>query len=1843
MKFFLNFALKFCFILISSYLFFNSILEAQPKDFFDELTSERKPIYGSEKEEKYPVRAIIMKVESWQDHFSWDAFFAVSYTNYPQFKEYTVYPFYYYLKDKNSASYRSWSFPLYFSQKVDQGQIKESFNLSLLHYYSYEQNTNYKKETYRFPSFLPLAGAENHEFANGGRNSFRYMLPLLFFRNATESSSWTHFLIFHTGKDQDSDYGALLPLLYWGSGKSKSHLTLLPLFSYDSSKDGTEGMFLSPFYLQTWSENSLLGQPEKKEVTGIPLLLSFKVTAARNGEVVRSNWFTPIFFRGYAKESGTRTNFLYLSGWNTDPNDSLNGAYFFPFLFYEKNSYFTFFPVYFSGASRQGSYWNFLGIAGKGEYGSDKYLYAFPFFVTTESNNESYSLFGPVEFSKNGSSSSFRIYPFYYSGNSPGTSYWNVAGLFGKGEDASDRYAYAFPFFVKTSSPQTSYSLYGPVEFSSVDQNSSFRVYPLYYSGVSSTGSYWNFAGLFGAGKDGVNGYSYAFPFFLRTNSAQSSYDLYGPVEMSSTGPSSTFRIYPLYFSGSSPTGSYWNFAGLAGKGKDGSDTYSYLFPFFLNSDSGTGSYGLYGPVELESNGLEASFRIYPLFYSGKWQIGSYWNFAGIAGSWKEGDVSYSYLFPLFFRNRDAKGSYSLFGPLEIRDSERESSLRVYPIFFSGNSESGSYWNILGLGGRGFDGSGNQRYGYAFPLYYHNKNVFRVFIPFFFRFGYEENDYSSFGIFHYVKRSPELDRTWAVLYFSKEDRVAKESSQFFLPIYYFWDTPKSKASIFLPFYLKYEEEDKSLDLNIAGFSSSKSLSTLQGSSSASIGMTEKELYLDTDFAWFYNLVRVSYRESISKDSILWWKRKQENPLTESKNVPADPLNNKKLPVAPGSTQSPDASEDGLRKYKTLSRDTSKSFFGFSTLFGILSYERGDDRRHFRLLPLAWYSWSEETKDKVTIWLLPPIFKSKIGNQEYNVYFPFYARQDDAADFQEAWMIFGFQRGKKGDTKDYSVLWPFFRTYYSPNTWGFRIFPLVAHDSSPSSDRTISILYYSKKDISPRSEVSSFHSILLPLFHSRETKTSSASGNQEREGYQLFAPFYYRKYDSIEGGAGGNYSSKVLTLLSYYSLFSDISGGSDTSFLFPLYYYNRSKAPGESKDKMTKIDFLIPLGLYYRRNEDLSRFFFLGYYSSSDPGSTYTNVLGLFSSSSVKTQFATFSKTNLFPFYFSDTAESNESVRSNTLIPLLLSSSSYLQKDGSSSTFELLTPIYYRYRESDLSKKDAVRTDVVFPLALYFYKDSVETTRFVLGYYSSKTKDRSYWTLFGLVSSEISSSVTGRRESTSIFPFYFSEVEREKEAIVRNKTMVPILFRYDSKPDSYSLNILLLGNRTKSPSESSFALYPFYSDSESNIAGIKSRTIWGLPFYFERTEQTSGSWDSLSVSPIGIFSTTGKGGDVREEIATSFFLLPFPTLYTSTSEKETSAFWLGFYYNRFASAADAESKEFSFFKLISYNSYKSTNENSTGVSIFPLISFAGQESISEKGKRDSTKNYIFPLFYYNRESKPAGNSFHFNLAVLFDLARDPESGHSRFIFGPIYSITGSNSNSWGIFPLVIRNRRADSSFWFAFGSYSYVDKGMDRWGFAGILDVNRELALQRRNVNVFLGLFHGEYDANRTRWAVLGRLIAGYESGQDYSDANFLWLRLKRSGEESIANFLPAYYYHRDGNEVSTYVPPVLGYFSSGKNGRYDMVGLGLLYYRSESISTGEDAMIVGPGLYYYRARPERGYRSMGILALPGIGGLLWDWEYELQTDYSKYSILQILYSNTTNAGKNYSRIFGIRF
>ncbi|TGK05390.1 hypothetical protein EHQ53_17285 [Leptospira langatensis] len=1408
-------------------IFLTEPVFSQSGDYFADLTSERKPIMGSDKEDKYVFRfPILANVESWGPHFSVDAMVLFSYTNYPKFKEVDFFPLFNHLWAKENSSYRSYFFPFYYSDRIETSKGISGSNYSLLHYNTYKTSPTYSSELWRFPSFLPLAGSEVKK--EGDRVSvFRYALPLLFFRNKTPEEERTHFLLFHWGKDKDSSYGAVLPLLYWGSGVDRSHFTLFPFVYYDSLNSGKEGSFLTPLFGRTWKD---YGSGENSESDRFSYILPFfRSSLVKNGEIQNSQTFVPIVFsRKYAKDLGTRTNLLLLSGWKSDAKGDYASSYFFPLFFHEKGTYLYFLPFLY--------------------YRSNEYFSLLPFLVKGNRQGEEYTLIPPL------------------------LTYWDKETT------------WIFNTYVKKD--KTS------------DQYSNVTVFP-----------FWFYS------NDGKNKSHTLFPIF-QVNRTESSKEI----------------ITPLY--------------------------YSYEAP---------------------------------------------------------------------------KESYSLIGPLEFSKSEEGSGFRIYPFFYTGNTKQDSYWNFLGLAGRGFDQKGDAKYTYAFPLYFYQRDSYRVAIPFFFRLGYDEGHYTHFGIFHYWNRSPEKDNTWIwpLLWFSNVDKVQKEDFSVWFPLYWNWNTPRSKGDIFLPFYLNYEEADKSLQLVLA-YSSSKTLGTFNGA--LGVGSTEREYYLDTDLSLFYNLFSVSTRASIDKQTLQFWKEKHPQ---ETQNGP------EAGPIVP----SEETGKEGLNKYNRLTRDRVRSFWGISALFGIFSYEEGDDRRHFRLLPLSWFSWSKKTEDKV--YAAPFFFSSRIGDESYFVLFPFYGRQDQAKNFQESYLLFGFLRGKKGETRDYSVLWPLTRFYYSPESWGIRVFPLFAHDESKEMSRTISLLYYKKRISEGDSTNRSFHSILIPLYHSGSDLVHSKDGLHE-ESYDTLLPLYWRSATRDLSGSSEKRETTTYTLLSKYSNTKETDGATFTSFFSPFYFYQTYKLGKQSEEEATKIDFLLFPGLYWERN----------------------------------------------------------------------------------------------------------KTDSIF---------------FLLGFYREKTQTFSQTSFLGLISSSES--------------------------------------------------------KEKGQGETSFRIAPFYSNTETVSASGKSKTVWGIPFYYNRTENVAGGWGSTSVNPFGVFSSYG-GKDTKSE--SSFWFLPIPFLYTENNIYDSGI----------------ASREISFLKLISYTrreDLKSAKSEKTELSALFLFSTRSESYEDQKGKNYEFESYFFPIYWLNRETRPDSKRTHLNFLIFFDYAKDTDRKESRLILGPYYTISSSTSENYGFLPLGLVSRDQESKLWFLLGAYGYKDSTTDRWGFAGIFDTNYEETWKRRNLNFFLGLIHTELEEQRTRVAILGGILGGYESRPDYSDTNLLWLRWRSSPGDTLANFLPVYYYHSDAAGTSTLVPPVLGYFSSEKDGRFDMLGLGLLYYRNQKISKEEDLMLVGPGLFYYRKYPNsNGLNAMGILAVPGLGGLLWDWEYEERTKYSRHAIFSVLYSNVTNKeGKTTNKIFGI--
>lgn len=1650
--------LKIFYTKIGSVILFFPVLlicfssEIAATDYFDTLTSERKPILGSDKEDKYTFKiSPFASIENWGPHYSLNLLVLYTYTDYPKFKQTSFFPLFDHLSAKENKSYKSYFFPIYYAQRIQDSQSDSEVNYSLFHYNSFESRGEKFSESWiSFPSFLPLFG-RSKTIESGKEESFYFAVPFLFFRNRNLTDDWNHFLIFHWGEDRESSYGSILPLVYWGSGKRKFHFsffpiffydtlynsysdkedfhfTIFPLFSYNSWYSGEEGSFFTPLFGQTWKETPQLGGGGKNEEKFSYYLLLFLNRNYHNGELQNYNANIPIVFtRKWEKGGKSDTNVLLISGWSSNEKGDYSSSYLFPLMFHKKNEYLYVFPAYFDNGTEK---FGLLPPFYYNKTATDLDFYALNFYYTKNWNGASKFLFFPVYYHSFKPDESKVITPIsYYSSDVSGTKTVLPWFLFyrNKEKEASQNY------FINT--------------YLSWDDQGKFQrgfVFPLWFY---KSKDYFHFIPFWAKGNQTGNEYTWIIPLFTYWNKTRT-------------------WVGPFY--------------SRRGEMGDQFDRW-ILFPFwYFYRDSWQGS-------------KSESYTLLPIFQ---------WN---DTSEYKEliTPLSYSKEYKTKFEK------YSLVTLYEKYDTDQESRRRIYPFYFSNNTNEYSYWNVLGLAGRGFDKAGDSRYTYLFPFYFYKRDSFHLVLPLFLKFGNDDDNHKHFGLFHYYNTSTEKDNTWIwpFLWFTNIDKVRKEEFYTKFALYWNWDTPRSKGNILLPFYLKYEEADKTLELVLA-YSSSQTL----GNFGTGAGSTEKDYYLDTDVSLFYNLFSISTRTSISKERFEFWKSK--HPTEE---IPVDTI---KKDLAVDKKEE----KDGLTKYKSLTRESVRSFWGMSALFGIFSYERGDDRHHLRLLPLAWYSWSEKNSDKVSLFA-PFYFWGKIADESYfaaGFILPVYARQSKGSDFQESYLLFAFLRGKQGEVRDYSVLWPITRFYTSPDAWGFRIFPFVTLDESKDYSRTISLLFYNKRIVEGNTTTRSFHSILLPLFlyHSGSESSQNQDLFQEKS-YSLFIPFYFSYGSKIKVPSEEAFASKFYTLLSAYSNKRELNGEESSSLLTPFYYYSRYKGASETSEQTTKVDFLFFPTIYYKRNTS-------------------------------------------------------------------------------------------------------------------------ESTLFVLGYYNESSSSVSKWNFLDLVSS--SNEKKGERISSyfHIFPFYFSGSEKEGEKVLESYTTIPVLYYGYKKGNGSGWNILGLLSGSGSDQESSFAIYPFYSNKEKNIPNLlKERVTWGLLYYSDRTEFQTGSWNSFNANPFGIFSSSGSKS---LESSSSFYFLPIPLLYTY-SEKQTLE-------NR-----EYFKRDVTFLKLINYSKYESVSakEGSPDKVVNQWRDFTAfflfsntLNTVKDLKKEETTsmyfKSYLFPIYRFESENDPFKKEKHLNFLLITDY-KSGNSGLERLVIGPAFYLDNSERTAYGLAPLAFYRKSKESRFWFAFGFYNYKDTDWDRWGVAGIFDTNYENYQKRRNLNLFLGLIHTESEEQRTRIAVLGGLVFGLERRPDYSDTNFLWMRLRSTPGETLANFLPVYYYHSDPSGTATLIPPVLGYFSSEQDGRFDMLGLGLLYYRNQKISKEEDLMLVGPGLFYYRqyGNNMNGLHAMGILAIPGMGGLLWDWEYETKTKYSKYSILHVLYSHTiTKDGKEIDRIFSIK-
>ncbi len=546
----------------------------------------------------------------------------------------------------------------------------------------------------------------------------------------------------------------------------------------------------------------------------------------------------------------------------------------------------------------------------------------------------------------------------------------------------------------------------------------------------------------------------------------------------------------------------------------------------------------------------------------------------------------------------------------------------LIPLFYSHSStREGTHRNLFWLIDWRSRADGSFGHFWFIPLVFHNggEGGYIHYLPFYFRLpGWTEREGISFGLFHYYRWSPDEEVLWWPLRYYRENTRTNEKVSHWFPLWYSWnnvslfEAPKSSGTIFIPFYFSYEDERHSLTFFLPGISISSLKGPLTPDLMLMIGRRENSWYLDTDVSWLYDVVSVSTRTTIRNP----FAPAQPDTGSAAKSAIAPPAaarGGAKLTSAE-TAKSPateTAASPTLTRRNEISRETSTEFFGWKVLFGWLAWEHADTKRHFRLLPLAWFSWDEQSDNEVSH-IFPIYFSYKDAQVEYFVLYPLllplYGMSRDGDSYMRAFLLNAYWIEYDAQRREYehTVLWPAFNLYTSPERFGWRIFPLfwykTAESGGTSMTRVVSPLYYYH---SRAAEGSRYERVVAPFIIST---TEERPGSYSQSAAFPVIPIFFYNHDRsanrprTEGQA-------------------ESTSESTSHFLIPLYYYSQSedRFPGQSITACKSTFIGLPF-IYYSSfsipphnstpGVEQSTLFFPGFYRNADGERRHVNIIGL---------------------------------------------------------------------------------------------------------------------------------------------------------------------------------------------------------------------------------------------------------------------------------------------------------------------------------------------------------------------------------------------------------------------------------------------------------------------------------------------------------------------------------------------------------------------------------------------------------------------------------------------------------
>lgn len=1068
----------------------------------------------------------------------------------------------------------------------------------------------------------------------------------------------------------------------------------------------------------------------------------------------------------------------------------------------------------------------------------------------------------------------------------------------------------------------------------------------------------------------------------------------------------SYFRIFPFF---------YWS------KTKDQSDNTLTFFPFWFYKANSYFHIPLLGFFHVFSDAQSETFA--PFFY-------------------KYDTPNHKEFFLLGYHSQ-------YFSP---GSSNLGNFVRFYPFYYSSYEQDGS--SFLGLAGLFYRWKNSKDETVAraiLPFYYYQKNEYNLLFPFYFRFGGDDLDYVSFSPFHYKLRSTNVDRDWIWLYYSSEDRKEKTSSLILAPFYFEWKSAESRGDILLPAYLKYYEKNKNLELYFGGFSISQTGGRFDASLKSS--GSGKEYYIDLDYSFMYNLFSISLRKEITSPFTFFTdtKKEEESTLIQVQNPKSNEVKKDfRIEKSNEEFQKPALDENSnFASYKKLARETSKNYFGWEALFGIVSYQSGDDKKHFRILPLTWFTWGTNSNDYIFVWPLPPIFFGKVGNESYRVVFPFYAEQKKGTNFVLSLGIFLFLMEKENDRREYSVLWPLIRYAKSKEETAYRFFPIFTHRETAERLETKSIFYYRYKEKNGTYETSSFHGILFPFYQASE-EIFTKKDFRSVSGYNTLIPFYFRNYsDRFEGEKQVFQERNLYTLLFLYSYKENLPlKHKESFFLSPFYYSSNEEKEKFDTSYVSDLNLILPIPLVVwgrdKKGEggDKRFRFILGYYTSSFfqrsvnvtfQKSSWNFLLFMGGERYIDDSYSTLgaqetTRFYLFPFYFREEIMKggNWTYRSHK-IPILYSSqttpNSYditiLLFAGFRSDPELgvkrtmILPFWYQSENRDKlfgndHKNFRTFTPVFFQTETFENwtngKNSSEISRFytilplpMFYTFESKTKYGSN-----------SSSGLVVEDSWGFDWLLFINYEKQNKIYFEVETQTVSENKTQTETKSVSLKTLFalygyekfekFSNGTTVLSRMNAYLFPLFFYKNADSADSSSTYRWMIPILAYRSFQ--GNQDGAVISHTNLLGILFDYQ--RNDILKTNSVFFFPSIYYSNDQKnkDKTFFFLPFFYTR--SYGDSESN---FFILGYYERNSERSNRYNFLYLFDLELYVSDQRkelslflgvFNAEFERDRTRWGVFGGILLGYESTPQMTDWNF---LWIRYLNSPQEKIQNFL--PIY--------------------------------------------------------------------------------------------------------------------------------------------------------------------------------------------------------------------------------------------------